>query len=315
MELIRGLHNVKPRHHGCVASVGNFDGLHLGHQAVLRQLLDAAASHQLPSTAIIFEPQPAEYFHPAGHAPRLSALREKLILFQEFGIDRVCVLRFDEHFAAQSAEQFATNTLVNGFGIRELIIGDDFKFGSARGGDFFALQEFGERYGFTVSRTRSHILNGERVSSTAVRQKLIDGDFAGADAFLGRRYFIAGRVVHGQHRGRSIGFPTVNLNLNRRRAPLNGIYATYVCGFGETPLPSVTYVGSRPIIEDPTYVLETHIFDFDEDCYGCHLKVEFVAKVRDDLPFESFEKLRRQIVIDCAAARKVLGLKAETIEE
>ena len=141
MELIRGAHNIKPHHHGSVASVGNFDGVHLGHQAVLRQLIDAAAKHQLPSLVIIFEPQPAEYFRPEGQTPRLSALREKLILLQRFGIDRACVLRFDEYLAAQTAEEFATNTLVKGFGIRELIVGDDFKFGSARSGDFFALQE------------------------------------------------------------------------------------------------------------------------------------------------------------------------------
>ncbi len=310
MELIRGAHNIKPHHHGSVASVGNFDGVHLGHQAVLRQLIDAAAKHQLPSLVIIFEPQPAEYFRPEGQTPRLSALREKLILLQRFGIDRACVLRFDEYLAAQTAEEFATNTLVKGFGIRELIVGDDFKFGRARSGDFFALQGFGKQYGFAVRRTHSLVLEGERVSSTAVRRKLLEGDFAGAEAFLGRRYFIAGRVVHGQHRGRSIGFPTVNLNLNRYRAPLNGIYASYVLGIEQAPLPSVTYVGSRPIIEDPTYVLESHIFDFDEDCYGRHLVVEFVEKVRDDLPFESFEKLRRQIVVDCEAGRKVLGLEA-----
>jgi len=311
MELIRGVRNIQPRHHGTVASVGNFDGMHLGHQAVLRQLLDSSARYRLPSTAIIFEPQPAEYFHTEGQPPRLTALREKLMLFRRFGVDRVCVMRFNEHFAAQTAEQFAIATLVDGFGTRELVIGDDFKFGSARGGDFFALQSFGERYGFTVLRTQSHILNGERVSSTAVRQKLIDGNFGGAETYLGRRYFIAGRVVHGQHRGRSIGFPTVNLKLNRGRAPLNGIYASYVRGLDERLLPAVSYVGSRPVIEDPTYVLETHIFDFDEDCYGRHLTVEFVEKVRGDLPFESFEALRRQIVEDCAAARKILGLKVD----
>lgn len=311
MELIRGVHNIHPNHHACVASVGNFDGLHLGHQAVLRQLLDAAASHQLPAMVIIFEPQPAEYFNPQRQPPRLSALREKLILLQRFGIDRVCVLRFDKHLAAQTAEEFVTNTLVNGFGIRDLIIGDDFKFGSARGGDFFALQEFGIRYGFSVRRTPSYILNGERVSSTAVRQKLIDGDLGGAEAFLGRRYFIAGRVVHGQHRGRSIGFPTLNLNLNRRRAPLNGIYTSYVRGLRPTALPAVSYVGSRPVIDDPTYVLETHIFDFDEDRYGGHVIVEFVEKIRDDLPFVSFDELRKQIVIDCNRARALLGLTTQ----
>jgi len=308
MELIRGVHNIRPRHHGCVASVGNFDGLHLGHQAVLEQLHDAASKHGVASTAIIFEPQPAEYFHAAAQPPRLTALREKIMLLGEFGIDRVCVMRFNERFAAQTAEEFATTTLVDGLGIRELIIGDDFKFGSARGGDFFALQEFGKTYGFEVSRTHSHIIDGERVSSTAVREKLIEGDFEAATAFLGRRYFIAGRVVHGQHRGRSIGFPTINIKLNRLRAPLEGIYAAYVRGLRAEPMPAVAYVGSRPIIEDPTYVLETHLFDYDDDCYGAHVAVEFVEKVRDDFPFVSFEKLRLQIIEDCAAARARLGL-------
>jgi len=307
MDLIRGVHNIRPQHHGCVASVGNFDGMHLGHQAVLRQLLDASRRFGLPSTVMIFEPQPAEYFHPAAQPPRLTALREKIMLLSEFGADRVCVMRFDERFAAQTAEEFATATLVEGFGIRELIIGDDFKFGSARGGDYFALQEFGKIYGFTVKRTQSYIINGERVSSTAVRERLIDGDLPGANAFLGHRYFIAGRIVHGQHRGRSIGFPTINLRLNRLRAPLNGIYAAYVRGLRDALLPAVAYVGSRPIIEDPTYVVEAHILDFDESCYGRHVAVEFVEKVRDDFPFESFEDLRRQIDDDCTVARQILA--------
>jgi riboflavin kinase/FMN adenylyltransferase len=307
MKLIRGVHNIGPQHHGCVASLGNFDGLHLGHQAVLRQLLDSALSFKLPATVMVFEPQPAEYFHPTAQPPRLTALREKLILLREFGIDQVCVVRFDERFAAQTAEEFATSILVNGLGIRELIIGDDFKFGSARGGDFFALQEFGKVYGFSVRRTRSHIMDGERVSSTAVRERLIMGDVAGANAFLGRRYFIAGRVAHGQHRGHTIGFPTINLRLNRARAPLNGIYAAGVRGLRDEVLPAVAYVGSRPIIDDPTYVVEAHIFDFDESCYGKHVAVEFVEKIRDDLPFESFDKLRLQMVKDCAAAREILS--------
>ena len=313
MNVIRGAHNIRPQHHRCVASVGNFDGLHLGHQAVLGQLREAAATHRLPTLVIIFEPQPAEYFHPDAQPPRLSALRDKLILLRRFGIERVCVMRFDEDFAAQSAEDFATNILVNGFGIRALIIGDDFKFGSARGGDFFALQEFGAQYGFTVHRTPSLIVNNERVSSTAVRQQLIDGDIAGAASFLGRPYFISGRVVHGHHRGRELGFPTINLRLKRRRAPLNGIYTSYVRGIHGRSLPAVSYVGSRPIITDPTYVLETHVFDFDGDCYGRHVEIEFVAKVRDDLPFESFDVLRAQIAKDCARARQMLGLHQQAV--
>ena len=306
MELIRGVHNLKPHHRGSVATVGNFDGVHRGHCAVLDQLKAAAVALDMPTAVIIFEPQPSEYFSESEPPPRLSSMREKLMLLEAEGIDYVMVLRFNESLAAMTAHAFVKEVLVDGLGLKQLIIGDDFKFGSARGGDFFALQEFGRQYGFEVRRTRSFLEDELRVSSTEVRQKLVEGDFKGAEKLLGRRYFVAGRVVHGQARAKAMGYPTANLKLNRRRSPLEGIYASYVHGLGAKPLQAVTYVGSRPIIEDPTYVIEAHIFDFDEAIYGETIKVEFIGKVRDDFPFESFEKLIEQMAIDCEDAKQLL---------
>ena len=306
MELIRGVHNLKPHHRGSVATVGNFDGVHRGHCAVLDQLKAAAVAVEMPTAVIVFEPQPAEYFSESEPPPRLSSMREKLMLLEAEGIDYVMILRFNESLAAMTASAFVKDVLVDGLGIKQLIIGDDFKFGSARGGDFFALQEFGRQYGFEVRRTLSFLENSLRVSSTEIRQKLVEGDFSGAEKLLGRRYFVAGRVVRGQARAKAMGYPTANLKLNRRRSPLEGIYATYVYGVSSKPLPSVTYVGSRPIIEDPTYVIEAHIFDFDEDIYGEGIRVEFVGKVRDDYPYESFDKLIAQMKVDCEDARNIL---------
>ncbi len=307
MELIRGIHNLKPHHLGCVATVGNFDGVHRGHCAVLDQLKAAAVAMELPTAVLIFEPQPAEYFSESEPPPRLSCLREKLMLLEAEGVDYAMVLHFNEEFAAMTAGAFVKDVLVDGLGIKQLIIGDDFKFGSARGGDFFALQEFGRQYHFEVRRTLSFLEDNLRVSSTEIRQKLVEGDFESAEKLLGRRYFVAGRVVRGQARARAMGYPTANLKLSRRRSPLEGIYATFVHGVTPKPLPSVTYVGSRPIIEDPTYVIEAHIFDFDQDIYGEAIKVEFIGKVRDDYPYESFDKLIAQMEIDCKDAKAILA--------
>jgi riboflavin kinase / FMN adenylyltransferase len=307
MELIRGVHNLKPHHRGSVATVGNFDGVHRGHCAVLDQLKSAAVALDMPTAVIIFEPQASEYFSESEPPPRLSCLREKLMLLEAEGVDYAMVLRFNDALAAMTAGSFVKDVLVDGLGIKQLIIGDDFKFGSARGGDFFALQEFGRQYDFEVRRTLSFLDENLRVSSTEIRQKLLEGDFTNAEKLLGRRYFVAGRVVRGQARAREMGYPTANLKLSRRRSPLEGIYATYVHGVAPKPLPSVTYVGSRPIIEDPTYVIEAHIFDFDRDIYGAAIKVEFIGKVRDDYPYESFDKLIAQMKIDCEHAKEILA--------
>jgi riboflavin kinase/FMN adenylyltransferase len=307
MELIRGEHNLRPRHRGCVATIGNFDGVHVGHQAVLSKLIRCARERGLPSTVIVFEPQPAEYFAGDAAPARLTRLREKVMLLAELGIDRLLILRFDAVLAALSADEFVRRILIDGLGVQSLTIGDDFKFGKRRGGDFSVLQRFAQRYGFVLDRADSLRMEGERVSSTLIRAKLLAGDMRDVERMLGRRYFIAGRIVHGHKRGREIGFPTANLDLHRIKSPLAGIYAVSVRGLAEKPLVGVAYLGSRPIIDDPRFVLEVHLFDFDTECYGRHIEVDFAAKVRDDMVFSSFDALSAQIAKDCAAARVMIA--------
>jgi riboflavin kinase/FMN adenylyltransferase len=306
MELIRGDYNLRERHRGCVATIGNFDGVHLGHQLVLDRLKAASADHGLPSLVILFEPQSAEYFARGEVPPRLTRLREKFKLLEDFGIDRLLVLRFDARLAALSAARFTEEILVSGLAVRSLIVGHDFKFGSRREGRFETLRVFGARHGFDVIRTEPYVVDGHRVSSSRIRAYLLSGDVASAARFLGHRYSMSGRVVHGGKRGREIGFPTANLNLHRLRAPLNGIYAAEVRGLAAQPLSSVAYIGSRPIVDDPNFILEVHIFDYDDDCYGRHISVDFIGNVRDEMHFDSFEALRDQIAMDCEAARAIL---------
>lgn len=307
MELIRGEHNLRPRHRGCVATIGNFDGVHIGHQAVLESLVHCARERGLPATVIVFEPQPAEYFAGESAPARLTRLREKVMLLSGLGIDRLLILRFDAALAALPADEFVRRILIEGLGVQSLTIGDDFKFGKRRTGDFSVLQRFAQRHGFVLRRADSLLLEGERVSSTLIRAKLLAGEMRGVECMLGRRYFIAGRVVHGHKRGREIGFPTANLDLHRIKSPLAGIYAVSVRGLGGAPIPGVAYLGSRPIIDDPRFVLEVHLFDFDAECYGKHLEVEFVAKVREDMVFSSFDALSAQIAKDCEAARVMIA--------
>ncbi len=303
MELIRGAHNLRPHHRGCVATIGNFDGVHLGHQMVLDHLNACARRAGVPATVIVFEPQPSEFFRPERAPARLSRLREKALLLKRCAIDRLVVMRFDAELAAESGEAFVDRILVRGLGVRYLVVGDDFKFGKQRNADFSILQNLAVRYGFEVDRTSALLSSGERVSSTAVRALLASGDLDDATQMLGRRYFIAGRVVHGKHNGRTIGFPTANVDLHRAHTALEGIFVVTVRGLGEYALDGVGYVGSRPIIADPKFVLETHIFDYDEDCYGRYIEVDFIAKLRSDVAFESFEALREQIALDCEHAR------------
>jgi riboflavin kinase/FMN adenylyltransferase len=310
MELVRGAHNLKARHRDCVASVGNFDGVHLGHQKVLAKLASAAKALGVPTTVIVFEPQPAEYFAVGDPPPRLTRFREKFKLLDSFGIDQMIMINFSDELAALSADEFVEDIFVKRLAVRKLIVGDDFRMGRNRGGDYQRLCELGERHGFSVERTESHIIEGTRVGSTAIRGLIRDGDFAAAARMLGRPYTISGRVVRGHQRGRAYGFPTANLNMDRTRPPLNGIYATEVRGLSDRPIPSVSYVGSRPVVDDPTYVLEVHLFDYDQDCYGRHIEVEFHHKVRDDMDFDSFDDLRDQIERDCASARQILAATA-----
>ncbi|MEJ2612061.1 MAG: bifunctional riboflavin kinase/FAD synthetase [Candidatus Thiodiazotropha sp.] len=309
MQLVRGLHNLKSDHHGCVATIGNFDGVHLGHQSVFRHLMEKGDELDLPTTVITFEPQPREFFQAASAPARLTRLREKLQVIEESGVQRVVVLEFNHRLASMFAEDFVKELLVEGLGVRFLSVGDDFRFGRGREGSYELLQSLGKQHGFEVENMNTYKLDADRVSSTRIRKLLIQGDLQTAAQCLGRPYRICGRVAHGAKRGRSIGFPTMNVDLHRRVSPLQGVYAVKVLGIDSEPLAGVANIGVRPMVEgDNRYLLEVHLFDFDRSVYGEHICVEFVQKLRDEQRFESFEKLRQQIWRDADLARGVLGL-------
>ncbi len=304
MELIRGQHNLRPRHRGCVATIGNFDGVHLGHQAILNQLAEEATRLRLPRLVITFEPQPQEFFAgPTAPPARLMRLREKLLALDGLGIERVLCLEFDHRLAAMPAPTFIDELLVNRLGIRYLVVGDDFRFGHRRAGDFALLVEAGQRHGFEVADNHSYILNGERVSSTRIRQALGQGDLELAARLLGRPYDMCGRVAHGDRRGRTIGFPTANIHLHRRVTPVYGVYAVLLSGPALRPWPGIANVGRRPTVQGTRDQLEVHLLDFQADLYGKHVKVDFLHYLRPEQRFESLDALRRQIQQDEYAAR------------
>jgi riboflavin kinase / FMN adenylyltransferase len=309
MQLVRGLHNLRSEHRGCVATIGNFDGVHLGHQSVFRHLMEKGAEFRLTTTVVTFEPQPREFFKADTAPARLTRLREKLQAIQEVGIERVVVLEFNKRLAAMPAERFVEELLVEGLGTRFLSVGDDFRFGSGRRGGFELLQRMGKVHGFAVENMNTYQLDADRVSSTRIRELLTQGDFTTANQYLGRPYRICGRIGHGHKRGRLIGFPTLNLNLHRRVSPLQGVYAVTVDGLDAGPVPGVANIGVRPTVEgDARYLLEVHLFGFERQVYGEHVSVEFVQKLRDEQRFEDFEALRRQILLDADAAREILGV-------
>lgn len=307
MHLIRGLHNITPALRGCAATIGNFDGVHLGHQAVLGQLAERAAELGLPTTVVIFEPQPQEYFAPSQAPPRLTRFREKLVALRRFSVDRVLCLRFDRAFAELTAEEFVRRILVDGLGVRYLVIGDDFRFGAGRNGDFDYLVQAGKREGFQVAHMHSFEVGNARVSSTRIREALRAGDLTAAEHMLGRRYRMLGRVAHGDKRGRTIGFPTANLFLHRRSTPVQGVFAVEMYGLDAEPLCGVANVGTRPTVDGTRSLLEVHLFDFVGDIYGRHVAVEFVRKIRDEKRFDSFAELKAQIEQDAQQARNVFS--------
>ena len=297
MEFIRGKHNLRARHRGCTASIGNYDGVHLGHQAIIRQLMRAGNSLGIPALIITFEPYPQEYFRRGGQT-RLTSLRAKLELLEAFGIDRVLCLRFDAELANMSPKSFIRDLLVDGLGVKHLVIGDDFRFGRGRAGDFDVLQESGKKYGFSVENTDTYLVKGERVSSTRVRQALDLGQLELAEQLLGRTYSISGKVAHGDKRGRTWGFPTANINLERQNPPLNGIYAVEVAGVRTFAVPGVAYVGKRPTVNGTRRLLEVHIMDFEQDIYGKRIVVHFLKMIREDQRFDNYGALHAQIAKD-----------------
>jgi riboflavin kinase/FMN adenylyltransferase len=307
MELVRGLHNLSRRHHGCVLTVGNYDGVHRGHQQMIGTLKARAAELRSAATVLVFEPSSKEFIDPDGAPPRLTRWREKLLALADLGVERLITLRFDECVRAMTPRSFVDELIVDRLGTRHMVVGDDFRYGSNAGGTIESLRAAGEAHGFGVDQIAPFVFDGVRVSSTAVRERLERADFPGAARLLGRPYRMMGRVVHGKQLGRTLGFPTANLRLMRRKPPLWGILAVLVHGIGSRPLPGVASLGTRPTVNGTEPLLEAHVFDFSGDLYGRILEVEFVAKLRDEVKFDSLDEMMVQMNIDAARAREFLS--------
>ncbi len=316
MELIRGLHNLRPQHHGCVATIGNFDGVHLGHQHVLEQLADKATEFACPSTVITFEPQPLEYFAGDAAPARLMRLRDKVNALQRYNVGRILALQFNKALANMPYQEFIERVLVKGLGVRYLVVGDDFRFGKGREGTFAHLVEAGKQHQFEVvnmptfnAETNAEKNTGtdaeaNRVSSTRIRMALEAGQFKEAEKLLGHHYKMTGRVAHGEKLGRELGFPTANIHIHRKVTPLHGIYVVTVSGLKDRAVEGVASIGTRPVVNGKKVILEVFLFDFNESIYGEELEVSFLKKLREELPFDSLEELKVQIAIDVEQAKQ-----------
>lgn len=314
MRLIRGLTNLKlqaqqagsPLHNGCVATIGNFDGVHVGHQTIIEQVRGQAARLGLPSVAMVFEPQPREFFQGEEAPPRLTEFRQKLQALTGRGIDHVVCLRFDERFRQYSGMGFIEDVLIDAMGVRHLVVGDDFRFGCDRAGDFSLLERVGKERGFTVENTRTVTVEGERVSSTRIREALAANQLDLARRLLGRAYAIEGRVVYGRQLGRDIGAPTANIRL-RHRPALRGVYVVAAQLPDGRCFDGVANIGVRPTVDGRQPSLEVHLFDFAGTLYGQRLRVTFRHPLRDEVRFDSVDALKAQIHKDMQEARAWLA--------
>jgi len=308
---IRGIHNLREWHRGSVATIGSFDGFHLGHRAIIEQVKERARHYSLPSVVMMFEPQPREYFSRDRAPARLMRLREKVDAIMATGIDRVFCLQFNRALRSLSAQQFVDHLLIRGLGVRCIVVGDDFRFGCDRKGDFSMLYLNGMYHGFEVLETHTVEMDAERISSTRVRRELEAGCFTQAERLLGRPYSISGRVVYGQRLGRQLGVPTANVNLHRYRAPLSGVFAVEVrmLGDGDEKITGVANVGVRPTVGDLVKpVLEVHLLDWTGDIYGQRIAVEFRQKLRDERKFANLDELVAHIHSDVDVARNYFAL-------
>ncbi len=320
MRLIRGLYNIPSDFSGCVATIGNFDGVHLGHQAILQQLKKQGEQHQLPTVVMMFEPQPREFFAPEQAPARLANMSEKLQDLACFGIDYVLCLPFNQKLRSMSADQFIQTILLDGLKISHLIVGDDFRFGCDRTGDYQLLQQAGTESGFSVEDTKTFELEGERVSSTRVRDCLVANDLTAVNKLLGRPYRMSGRIGYGRQLGRTIGVPTANVILQRNKLPMTGVYAVKaveitVADCNESQVidqagkviewEGVANIGVKPTVAGtPEPSLEVHIFDIDKNLYGKRLSIEFCKKIREEKKFNGLDELKSAIANDMQVARK-----------
>lgn len=288
----------------CALTIGNFDGVHRGHQAMLSSLASEARQRGVVASVLTFEPHPVEYLAPARAPARISKLRDKLSEFKLCGIDQVIVLRFDEKLATLSADDFVKQFIVDGLHAQHVLVGDDFRFGANRQGGYDFLNRVAPQYGFDTARMNSFEVGGQRVSSSLVRQALQEGDMRRAHLLLGRPYYISGHVVHGRKLGRELGFRTLNIRFGHQHSAASGIFVGSVLGLENKPVPSVVSVGIRPTVDSSKEVLvEAHVFDWWGNAYGKVVSVELLHKLRDEVKFPSLEALKEGIAKDCEQAR------------
>jgi riboflavin kinase/FMN adenylyltransferase len=299
---------------GSAVTIGNFDGVHLGHQQILQALIEQAKQRQLPSVLVTFEPSPQEYFSPQSAPARLTNLREKLSALQKYALDYVVVIKFNRTLAQLSPQAFVQQVLLQKLQTRYLIVGDDFRFGKQRTGDFALLQSMAQQYGFCVEALNSVLNQQHRVSSTLIRKSLQQADFALAEQLLGRRYQMQGRIVHGDKRGRQLGFPTLNIPVKRWGIPLQGVYLVTVKFIRKVKginshqaLPGVANIGCRPTINGKAILLEVHLLDFNHKVYGQHVQVTFLQQLRGEKRFASLEALQAQIAADKQLAERLFS--------
>lgn len=297
---------------GSVVTIGAFDGLHLGHQAILDRVRDVAVGRGLVSVLMSFEPTPKEFFSPREAPARLMRFREKYLALAELGIDVFFCPRFDRSMAAVEPHPFAETLLTKTLAARHIVIGDDFRYARQRSGTVEVLRESGKRLGFEVEQVTSVVKHGSRVSSTIIRDALQRGDLRRAESLLGRPYSMSGRVIEGKRLGRTLGYPTANIAIHRRESPVQGIFAVRLRGIDQRVYDGVASIGTRPTLDNGNVLLEVHVFDFDAEIYGAYVNVEFLARLRDEEKFETVEALVRQMQRDAENARRIL---AESIAE
>lgn len=308
MHLIRGLVNLRKFEQGCVVTIGNFDGVHLGHRAVITKLAKKGRELNLPVVVMLFEPQPLEYFCSERKPARLSRLREKVVFLQKLPIDSVLILRFDRALSVLSAADFVQKILLDGLNTKYLVVGDDFRFGYKRLGNYQLLQNLAAKDGFVVASMGSHSINGGRVSSTVIRNALAVGDLETAKSCLGRPFSMIGRVIHGNQNGRLIGFPTANIPVFRKNSPIHGVFAVTMSQFQNREWSGVANVGVRPTFGGSSvFILEVHLFEFELNLYGRLVEVHFHKKIRGEMRFRSVDELKKQIQLDVVSAKEILG--------
>lgn len=304
MELVRGSYSLRSRHRGSVATIGNFDGVHLGHQAMIERLRDRADAYGLPLTVLTFEPHPLEFFAPERAPARITRLRDKVRLLRRHAVDRLLCLRFGRHLSSMEPEAFVEDILLERLGVRHLLIGDDFRFGRQRRGDFALLERMADTHGFGLERMPTLAAAGDRVSSTRIRECLLAGNLEHAAELLGRPYAISGRVVRGQALGRDLGYPTANIAFHGQAPPLRGVFAVAVrVGAEALWRPAAASIGTRPTVSGVETLLECYLLDFSGSLYGRTLEVRFDVRLRDEMRFESLDELKARMAEDVARTR------------